>query len=321
MSRCNVPYLYDYTNVIDSFYSPSEIHVADTRIVNFYARYLMQKAMSPFKWTLPDHWAENYFLYTLYELGYVAVVNTDKFGVIPQACGLQGYTVFYQPSHAVIANPLLRGTLNPRIGTQCTLIRLQPDYNGISDIVKYHAGLLGLAYESLSTNLLNSKLAFVAYAENKGVAESLKKLYDEVARGVPAVVQHRRNGDTADSPPFELINQQLSQNFLAPELLAAMRTIERHFDNEIGIPVNMTEGRKERAITAEVTTNNFESQSRMMLWLDMLKKSCKETRDMFGIDIDVDWREELNGGNLVDTGVDAVGQGYSLVGTASAARR
>lgn len=307
--------------MVDSFYSPSEIHVADTRIVNYYARYLMQKAMSPFKWRLPDHWADNYFLYTLYELGYVAVVNTDKFGVIPQACGLQGYTVFYQPSHAVIANPLLRGTLNPRIGTQCTLIRMQPDYNGISDIVKYHAGLLGLAYESLSTNLLNSKLAFVAYAENKSVAESLKKMYDEVARGVPAVVQHRRSADTSESPPFELFNQQLSQNFLAPELLAAMRTIERHFDNEIGIPVNMTEGRKERAITAEVTTNNFESQSRMMLWLDMLKKSCKETRDMFGIDIDVDWRGELNGGNLVDTGVDAVGQGYSMVGAASAARR
>lgn len=321
MSSCNVPYFYDYANVVDSFYSPSEIHVADSRIVNFYARYLMQKAMSPFKWRLPDHWADNYFLYTLYEFGYVAVVNTDKFGVIPQACGLQGYTVFYQPSHAVISNPLLRGTLNPRIGTQCTLIRLQPDYNGISDIVKYHAGLLGLAYESLSTNLLNSKLAFVAYAENKGVAESLKKLYDEVARGVPAVVQHRRAVDASDSPPFELFNQQLSQNFLAPDLLAAMRTIERHFDNEIGIPVNMTEGRKERAITAEVTTNNFESQSRMMLWLDMLKKSCKETRDMFGIDIDVDWREELNGGNLVDTGVDAVGQGYSLVGAASADRR
>lgn len=314
------PFYYDYANVIDAFHSPSEIHCSDTRIVQYYARYLLQKAMSPFRWSLPESWAANYFLYSLYCWGFVAVVNTDKFGVIPQACGLQGYTVFYQPSHAVISNPLLRGALRPRIGTDCTLIRLQPDYNGVGDIVQYHANLMGLAYEALAGNLLNSKLAFVAYADNKAVAETLKKLYDQVARGVPAVVQHKRAVSDNDKPPFELFNQELRNNFISPDLLTAIRTIERNFDNMIGIPVNMVEGKKERAVAGEVDANDFETRSRQELWLQELKKSCEETRNMFGIDISVDWREGIGGSNTLNSRADELGRNDRLGGVPGSSR-
>lgn len=314
------PFYYDYANIIDAFHSPSEIHCSDSRIVQYYGRYLLQKAMSPFKWVLPDSWASNYFLYSVYCGGFAAVVNTDKFGVIPQACGLQGYTVFYQPSHAVINNPLLRGTLRPRIGVDCTLIRLQPDYNGIGDIVQYHANLMGLAYEALAGNLLNSKLAFVAYADNKAVAETLKKLYDQVARGVPAVVQHKRSLVDDSPPPFQLFNQELSKNFIAPDLLAAIRTIERHFDNMVGIPVNMVEGKKERAVAGEIDANNFESRSRQAIWLEELQKSCEETRDMFGIEISVNWRDGVGGSDFINTGTNGVGL-YQNLGGVPGSRR
>lgn len=144
--------------------------------------------MSVFEWDLPETWNKDYFLYVLYCWGYVAVINTDKFGVIPQGCGLKGYDVFYAPTHAVIANPLLSGILEPRIGTQCELMKLQPDFSGILDLVGHYAEQMALASQSVSVNLLNSKLSYVFTAKTKALAESLKKMYDQIASGEPAVV-------------------------------------------------------------------------------------------------------------------------------------
>lgn len=297
-----IPAFYDYANKADSLWSPSEIHLTDNRAFDYYAKYLFQKAVSTFKWGLPATWPLNYHLYTLYGFGYEAVINTDKWGVIPQACGLTGYNVFYQPTNAVIANPLLRGVKEPRIGKECVLLHLQPDYCGILDIVKYHAQLMALAYETLTTNLLNSKLAYIATADNKAEAETLKKLYDQIASGVPAVVQRSRKRDqNGEKSPFEMLIQNVGSNFIAPEILAAMRTIERNFDREVGIPTPSFEGRKERPIEAELQTGNFESQSKLSLWLQSLKKGCEEVENMFGVQLSVDWRADRDG-NIIDSG-------------------
>jgi hypothetical protein len=100
--------------------------------------------MSVFEWQIPPTWSKDYFLYVLYCWGFMAIINTDKFGVIPQACGLQGYDVFYRPTHAVIVNPLLTGMKTPRIDKQCVLMRLQPDYGGIMDMVTYYSDMMAL---------------------------------------------------------------------------------------------------------------------------------------------------------------------------------
>lgn len=309
----SVPAFYDYANAYDSYYTPSEIHMADTGIVNYYSRYLLQKCMSVFKWTLPENWERNYFLYSLYGWGFVAVINTDKFGIIPQACGLQGYNVFYQPTHVVISNPLIRQTLRPMIGYDCTLIKLQPNYRSIMDIVQYHARLLALAYETLTTNLLNSKLAYVADAQNKAEAEGLKKLYDEIARGVPAVVyrQGKSKASIEGKPePFTLFTQNIGQNFIADELLTTMRAIERHFLIEVGITTNMVEGRKEHASSMELMSVTGETRTNVSIWYDELKKTCRETREMFNINLDLEWRD-VNESDAIRPGYAQLGIGES----------
>ena len=48
-----------------------------------YSRYLLQKAISTFTWDMPKTWSRSYFLYVLYCFGRLAIINTDKFGVIP----------------------------------------------------------------------------------------------------------------------------------------------------------------------------------------------------------------------------------------------
>ena len=282
------PVYYDYANAVTSLVSPSTMHT-NSNLKWYFARYLLQKAMAVFKWKMPETWARNYILYTLYCWGYFAVVNTDKFGVIGQACSLSGYDVFYQPKYATIANPLLKGIKQPQIGLQCTLVRLQPDYGSIMDKINFYADILALSAETVGTNLFNSKLAYVFASQNKAAAETFKKMFDKIASGEPAVFMDKGLFNDDGSPNWLMFNQDLKNSYIVSEIMDDMRKWECKFCSDLGIPNNDNE-KKERLITAEVESNDVEVKLWADLALEELKKSCKETRDMFGIELDVDWR-------------------------------
>ena len=42
-----------------------------------------------------------------------------------------------------------------------------------------------------------------------------------------------------------------------------------------------------------MNANNGETRSKCTLWLSELKKGCAKVRDMFGIELNVDWRKDL----------------------------
>ena len=60
------PIYYNYENMVNASINPSTMHAKNTGLSLFFTRYLLQKAISVFKWTLPDNWKRegaNYFLY------------------------------------------------------------------------------------------------------------------------------------------------------------------------------------------------------------------------------------------------------------------
>lgn len=283
------PFYYDHINAYNSLISPSTVHCKNTGLQRYFARYLIQKAISVFKWKMPESWAQNYILYVLYCWGYFAVVNTDKFGVIAQGCALKGYDVYYQPTHALITNPLLSGILEPRIGTQCALIRLQPDYGSLMDKVNFYADMMALCAETVGTNILNSKLSYIFGANNKQDAESFKKMFDKVASGEPAVFIGKDLLNEDGSQSWLQFNQDLKNTYIADEVMIDLRKWEQEFCRDLGINNANTE-KKERMIVDEVESNQEET----LLWSDQvlqqLKKDCEKARDLFGIELDVDYR-------------------------------
>lgn len=285
------PYFYDYQNAIISQTTPNTVHVKNVGLTRFFQRYLLQKAISVFKWKMPSAWSRDYFLYTLYCWGFIAIVNTDKFGVIPQGCGLKGYNVFYQPRSVIIQNPLINQTLEPEIGRNCVLLKLQPDFCGIMDLVSFYAQEMALASEAVDVNLLNSKLSYVFTASNKNAAESLKKLYDRIASGEPAVVVDKALYNDDGTVCWEAFQQNVGQNYIVSDLLSDLRKIEAEFDTKVGIP-NANTDKKERLISNEVNANNVETRNLPELWLESLRQGCEEARKMFGIDLSVDWRND-----------------------------
>ena len=289
MAEYEIPVLYNYANTYNAKFSPSTIHARNTGLARYYQRYLLQKAISVFKWNFPDNWSKDYFLYTLYCHGYIGIVETDKFGIIPQGGSLYGYDVFYQPTNIIITNPLLRGILKPRIGTDCAVIKLQPDFGGIMDIVAYYADLMAICSEAVAVNVMNSKLSYVFCAKNKPQAESYKKMFDNVASGELAVVIDKELFDDDGKPQWQPFNQNVKESYIASDILSDMRKIEAMFDTDVGIPSANTD-KKERLITDEVNANNIETASKCEIWLETIKKGIAVANDLFGQTLSVDWR-------------------------------
>jgi hypothetical protein len=309
---------YDHINAKESMVSPSTMKVHNTGLYRQFQRYLLQEAMSPFKFIFPKTWAKDYVLYVLYLWGYFAIFNTDKFGVIPQQCGLYGYDVFYRPTHCIITNPLFRETYYPKIGKDCTLIKLQPDYGGIMDIVSYYAEMMALCSESVAVNLVNSKLSYVFFAQGGKEGEEVKKIYDQVGAGEPCVVVDKKFRDESGNLAWEMFDRNVKNNYIASDILSDMKKIKAMFDTEIGIP-NTNTDKKERMITSEVLSNNVETLSKCELWLEELQARFEEARNMFGFtkeELNVEWRFDLTKGGKMDESV-AVNIGAVPKGTDS----
>ena len=297
-----IPFYADYINgATFERLQPSQVHIANTLLYTYFQRHLLQKAVSVFRWDLPKEWQKTLFLYCLYCEGRVCIVNTDKYGVLPQPCTLGGRGVQYEPTYAIVTNPLLQGIQQPRIGTQCAVIRIMPDYGGIMDIINYYAREMALAVETLEINLLNSKLSYVfgvpKEGNKKAAAESLKKIFDQVLSGVPASFADQDLVDRNGKPTWQLFSQDVGKNFIAADLQESLRKLECEFAAAVGFPSNLATTKKERVTTLEVNTNHVETAIGPAQWLELARDGLDQANELFGLDLSVDWRYQPDVGS------------------------
>ena len=284
-----IPMGYGDINLYNADFSPSTVHCKNTYLQRYFRKYLLQKAISVFKWKLPKEWDEDYFKYILYGIGYIAVLETRSFGVICQGGALGGYNLYYKPSYIMITNPLLKETITANINIDCAIIKLQPDYSSIMDIVGYYADQLALAAEALGLNMVNVKSGVVFGAKDKTQAQSFKKMFDKMQDGDPAVFIDKQLLDDAGKPNWYPFVQNMKEQYIADSILSDMRKIEAMFDTDIGIP-NANTDKKERLVTDEINANNVETATRCELWLDSIRKGIDRANAMFNLSLSVDWR-------------------------------
>lgn len=284
----NAPFYYDYINTVESSVQPANQHVLNTQIGRFYQRYLLKKALSVFKWTLPEWWDENYFLYVLYCRGYVAIFDTEEFGVIPQECGLKGYNVFYRPTNVIIANPLLR-IREKTIDVDSVLLQLQPDYVGVMDLCAHYAEKMALASSAINQNLWSTRISTIFFAKNDAEQQTIKKAFDRMAGGDPMVVVNKALWNADGDLKYEIFNRDVKQSYVIDDLISDLRKIEAEFDTRIGVP-NANTDKRERLIRDEVNANNVETHILADMWMDSIQDGIRKVKEIFDIEMKCEWR-------------------------------
>ena len=284
-------------NEVNSCYSPKTPIKTSFQYI-FYCRYLYQKIISVFKWTIPNSWSKSMFLLTLYSRGYAGVIKTDEYGVIYNPCSVGGRNIFYEPAYILMANPLLPDITGKQleISTECALIRLTPDYLGVLDLVGFYAEKMALCSQGIDVNITNSKLSYVFSAKDHTQAKTFKKMYDQITDGEPAVVVDKKLFNDDGSPNWQLFTQNLKQTYITDMLISDMRKIEDEFNTRIGLP-NANTDKRERLISDEVNANNVETETLPELWLDNLHRSIDQAVQLYpelSGKISVDWRVKPN---------------------------
>lgn len=266
---------------------------------DYYARYLLQKAMSVYSWEFPEDWSfglDDYFRYNLYIAGNIPVFWTREYGCIAQWASYRDYNIALRPTKIMVENMFFNG-LERAIDVDCVVFSLAPDYLGIWDKIYYYAQLLAEAHQAIIVNLRNSKNPTIYSVNDKKEAEDMKKLQDTVNSGETAVFWKRKPGAT-----WEQFTPDTQRNYITDMLLVDMRKIENRFNTDFGIP-NTNAEKKERMNTAEVDSNNGETASWASMTLERLQNCCDKVERMFGTRyIDVDWNPSVNTGNI-DMGV------------------
>lgn len=248
----------------------------------FYMRALYQRALAGTTFTLPKSWkrAKRYFKNVLFSLGYIGIVDTAKYGVIPQICTFSGYGLFLQPVEMIVSQPLVQ--FRGIIGENCELVHLCGDYRGIWDIIEHFAIRLSVAITSVDCALVNERLSLLAAGKSKQASETLKYLYEKISAGEPfAVYDKAIKSDSIDGSdePIWTFSQDVANQYISDKLLADIDTILMQFDKEIGIAA--VGEKKERMLTDEIAMQNEDACARASTWFENLSDSFDLVNDLF----------------------------------------
>lgn len=221
----------------------------------------------------------DYILNTLITRGYIIFTET-KAGVLPLRGTVTGNNYMYMPTTATIVVPGL-DSMERTISEDCEILYLERTMDNwfwtFNDIIDVYAEQLASADGAIEVNLMNSRGAFIAEAETKAQAETIKSLYNDITNGDPLVV-YRSNELSKDG--LNVFFGNVKNNFIVDLVQDAKRSIMNEFLTVIGIN-NANTDKRERLITAEADANNVELAVNIADWKMNLKNCCDRINKMF----------------------------------------
>lgn len=279
-----IPFNYEEINYAAGTHLPNTIKAYNNQTFAFWQRALFQRACSTLIITMPDEWKKNKDLlyWCLFRIGFACCGKDNDFGVGKwfNPCTLSGFDFYYRPTKAIVSNPYIKNrtgmqsSMDLIIGKDVELIKLTPDYRGIWDIISYYAEKLAACDVAINSAIINSKFAYMIGGKNKAANEVMKKMFDKINQGEPAVFFDAKlaNDGMDKEEPWQFLDRKVKDSYIVTDLLRDFQTILNNFDTEVGIPTIPYE-KKERMVTSEAESRQIDATSRSVIWFDTLKQT------------------------------------------------
>lgn len=289
-------------NEYESRQNPNMIHINNTWDYATYFRYFLQRAESLIIFDgMPQNWSKNYIYPLLFLKGNFCVMNTVRFGIIPQHGNPYGFDVQYQPTNYVVANPAFDASFNGDlvIGENCEIVKLTPDWCGIGDLINSYAQRVAMALSNHDVASALAKFGFIFTAKNKSTAETFKVAFDDIMSGKLAVIINQALYDKETGKAlYEFFNNDIEKCYnVVKSALESVENLKHAFDMEIGIYT--APDKKERMITDEVEETKNAVMSKCELWVETINECLEKVNAHYGLDIKARLRYPNNrGGGL-----------------------
>lgn len=281
-----LPLEFNEFNLITSMKSPSTVHCKNTVLTSFFYMYLIESVMSVYEFTLPDSIDSHYFKWVLFCNGWIIGTYDDDFGAIAHYGKVSGRDWYLRPKECEIiltdTDPTKSLTISRTLqgeNKNAVIISLRENFRPITDLVMFYAEQLSLLFESFDMNIINSKLAYVFGTDNKALAQTFYKLFDNIAEGNPCCVVDKDLFSDDYTPRWQAFFNNIKSNFVGEDLLLCVSKIKKMFLTDIGIP-NANTDKKERATDDEINSNNLECLTRVEMWRDNINKGFEELQKL-----------------------------------------
>ena len=264
-----------FDDLLRNFFAkkPKDVDGVANTSAMYYRQWLLKKIFARFEFSIPSEWELDYFLDVLFREGHISITDTAM-GVVALRSGLTGIGIYNQPTTSIFANPVL-GNFERTIDVDCSIIKLQYDYQGVGRMIDRYSTLLAMCDSGIAVNLMNTKATFVFGATSKSQAESYKKMYDDITQGKPAVFV---NGDSINKE--NMFTMPAKENFISDDIQLLKRKIINEFLTDIGIN-NTNLDKRERLTDDEVNANNEEVRFNIMHWYDNIQDGIRRTKRLF----------------------------------------
>lgn len=233
------------------------------------------------------------FVYALFTLGFVTVFRSKKYGIVFQPGTLTGYGLQYQPTGIQVTTHFFQFERPLEIGTECELIKLTPDYDGVWDIVERAAEELMYNDIAIRLSSVNARFAYAIAAVDDRSARTIRAIMERLENGEAGIVYDAKlgkqlpGGDT--DVPWAQFDRDLKKNFLLPELLEARRSILTDFYRELG--VQSANDKKERVNLIDSTAFQAETFNRRQVFEQSLTMSLERVNRLFDLNITFKYNE------------------------------
>lgn len=290
-------------NEYESRQNPNMIHINNTWDYATYFRYFLQRAESLIIFdNMPKNWEKNYIYPLLFLKGNFCVMNTAKFGIIPQHGAPYGSDVQYQPTNYLVNNPAFDATFKEEliIGEDCEIVKLAPDWCGIGDLINSYAQRVAMTLSNHDVACSLAKFGFIFTAKNKSTAETFKVAFDDIMSGKLAVVINQGLYDKETGKPlYDYFNNDIEKCYnVVKAALESVENLKHAFDIEIGIYT--APDKKERMITDEVEESKNAIMSKCELWVETINECLEKVNTHYNLDIRARLRYPNNRGGGSD---------------------
>lgn len=261
-------------------------------------RNLLQKLYAVFDMeNMPKSWDKRLLFNVVFLDGVGCAFDHPDYGLMFQPCTFRDVTVNYQPAKAVISNPYMKlSDYTYTIGEDCELIYFDLNYCSMIEMLDYFADLKTRLLAVIFNQSMNLNNPNIFACGSKRIADSLKKMYDDISQGKPSIFADKELFTVDGELNVQQFNKELSKNFILTDVYELVESVEQSFLETIGVP-RMYFKKRERMTDDEVNKNDVNTSLLRDSWLDVLNECCERVNNMFGTEVRFKVSENIvNGG-------------------------
>lgn len=268
---------------------------------------LTDLAVNTFEWVnLPEGVDERFLEYHLFTDGYILFLYdeiVDKYVVTKSTLGGE-WDIYDIPKDRV---GYTNNGINWNVNNQNSVIiwnnRIHTD---TQNVAMYYANKLTDIERTIDVNLIHSITPYIVGCNEKQKL-TIKNMFNKIFNKEPLIIGTPDIQEIAKS--LQVFN--LNTKFQGLELNELKKQIFNEYLTYIGVP-NVSINKKERLVSDEVERNQGGVIAQQLTRLNARKEACKAINNMFGLNIDVRYKEMEQTGGVDVGGIYNTGENDSI---------